>query len=68
MNREQVIALLRKQQGDRSLREFAEAIDVSAGYLSDIYCGYRAPGPSILRILDIEKQTVIEYKRVKGEK
>ena len=67
MNREQVIALLRKRQGSQSLREFAEALGVSAGYLSDIYCGNRAPGPAILRILGIEKTVTIEYEKKAGK-
>lgn len=67
MNREQVIALLRKRQGKMSLREFAAAFGISAGYLSDIYCGNRAPGPTILNMLGIEKQTTVEYKKAGGE-
>jgi len=68
MNRAQVIELLRKRQGKQSLREFAAALGLSAGYLSDIYCGNRAPGPSILAILGIEKTTTVEYERAKGNK
>jgi len=68
MNRAQVVELLRRMQAGRSLREFAENIGVSAGYLSDIYCGNRAPGPSILAILGIEKTTTVEYERAKRRK
>ena len=63
MNLEQVIALLRKRQGKQSLREFAAELGVSAGYLSDIFCGNRAPGATILDLLGIEKQTTIEYAK-----
>ena len=63
MDRAQVIERLRKRQGKQSLRDFAEAIGVSAGYLSDIFCGNRAPGPAILNILGIEKQTVTSYAK-----
>ena len=63
MTRSEVIELLRKKQSKRSLREFGASIGVSAAYLSDILCGNRYPGPSVLKALGIEKVTTTEYVR-----
>jgi transcriptional regulator with XRE-family HTH domain len=51
-----VIALLKKKQGKRSLREFARALGISAPYLSDIYLGRRRPGPAVLQHLGLHKE------------
>lgn len=61
MTREQVVKLLRKQQGKQSLRAFAAILDVTPAYLSDIYRNRRDPGPKILNLLEIDKQTTTEY-------
>ena len=42
---------MKSKQGNRSLREFATSLGVSAAYLSDIYLGNRAPGPKVARAL-----------------
>ena len=47
MGVDEFIKLMKSRQGNRSLREFARALNVSAAYLSDIYLGNRLPGPAI---------------------
>jgi transcriptional regulator with XRE-family HTH domain len=54
----EVIEALKARQGDRSLRQFAEELGVSAAYLSDIYLGKRQPGEKVLKQFGITKSTV----------
>lgn len=65
LTRAQVNSLLRERQGDKSLRKFAEEIDLSAAYLSDVYRGNREPGPKLLRLVKVKriKKTTIEYRK-----
>jgi len=59
-----VVDLLRLRFKGSSLREIAKEIEVSASYLHDVLHGRRAPGPTILNYLQLEKievRTVI-YK------
>ena len=62
IDREHVNELLKRKQGDRSLRSFAVQIGVSAAYLSDIYRGNREPGPKILKLLKVRKIKTISYR------
>lgn len=50
----EIITLLRKQQGERSLSEYAKIIGVSKQYLCDLYQGRREPGPKVLAFLRLE--------------
>lgn len=58
MNQEQVIDLMKRRQGQRSAKEFAEELGISPQYLSDIYLSRRDPGPAVLEKLGIERETV----------
>jgi transcriptional regulator with XRE-family HTH domain len=58
--REDVLDMLKKKQGDRSLRRFAEELEISAAYLSDIYRGNRRPGKSVLLHLGLAEQEPAE--------
>ena len=58
LTREAVIERLKVAQGERSLRQFAIEIGVSAAYLSDIYLGKRSPGNKILKHLGIARNPV----------
>jgi len=64
MTQENVVEMLRKKQGKRSLREFARDLGISAPYLSDIYKGRRNPGPTILEQFGLRKEVTIstEYR------
>lgn len=50
---EDVIGMLKKKQGERSLRQFAIELGISAAYLSDIYRCNRRPGKAVLRQLGL---------------
>jgi transcriptional regulator with XRE-family HTH domain len=68
MTREQAIAILRKQQGVWSLRQYAEHLGVSAAYLSDVYLGRRDLGPKLLKPLGLRKikTSTIVYEKGKS--
>jgi hypothetical protein len=66
MSDEQVIAVLKARQGDKSVREFARELNVSAAYLSDVYLGRRAPGPKILSPLGYKRVRTITTTIVKA--
>ena len=57
LTKKQLIEALRKMQGDRTAKDFAASIGVSQAYLSDVYHGRREPGPAILGLLGLQKQT-----------
>jgi len=61
---EEVIRIIRAGQGDRSLRDYAREIGISAAYLSEIYAGTRSPGRKCLVYFDITKKrtVMIEYE------
>lgn len=61
MSKEEFIQLLKKKQGERSLREFATSLNISAAYLSDIYLGNRDPGRKIAKAVgfDYVRTTVV---------
>ena len=67
LTRTQVVDLLRKWKGKKSLRVFGREIGVTAAYLSDVFRGNREPGPTILNLLGIERtkttETTYEKKR-----
>jgi hypothetical protein len=56
VTQEEIIDLLKKEQGDRSLREFAPIFKVTAGYISDIYNHRRRPGLKVLKYFGIVKK------------
>ena len=58
--RSEINEMLRKRQGDRSLREYAKTIDMSVAYLSDVLRGNREPGPRILKMLKLRKRKTTE--------
>ena len=45
----EAVNLLRKKQGDRSLRQFARDLGVSKSYLSEVFSGGRNPGEKLLK-------------------
>ena len=68
MKHEEAVAVLKKKQGDLALRQFAQTLDVSAAYLSDIYRGNRQIGRKILRQAGMAKTVtvLVDYQRVKA--
>lgn len=59
---EQVIDFLKKQQGERTQREFAEEIGITSAYLSDLYLRRRDPAEKVLGKFGITRKTVYELK------
>jgi hypothetical protein len=62
-NRIEVNEMIRRLQGDRSLRGFARDLKLSAAYLSDILRCNREPGPRLLDMLKLKrvKETTVRY-------
>jgi transcriptional regulator with XRE-family HTH domain len=56
--KEDVVEQLRKEQGERSLREYASAIGVSAANISLVYTGKREPSKKLLDHLDLERKEI----------
>lgn len=46
---EDVIAMMKKKQGDSSLRSFAGSLGVTPAFVCDIYKGRRLPGEMIAK-------------------
>lgn len=65
LTQEQVVQMMRKRQGTRTAKEFAEELGISPQYLSDIYGGKREPGPSVLDALKLERGLI--YKPTVAE-
>lgn len=61
---DEVIGMLKKEQGAKSLREFAGVIGITPGYLCDLYKGNRTPGETILSRFGLAKKTVTLYEKV----
>ena len=56
---------MRKRQGERTAKEFAEELGISPQYLSDIYCGNRELGPAVLEALKLQRNVI--YKPTQAE-
>ena len=67
--REDVVQMLKRRQGTRRAKYFAEELKVSAPYLNDVYAGNRPPSQKILAFLGLgrEKTTVTTYFELNGE-
>jgi transcriptional regulator with XRE-family HTH domain len=65
MSKDQLIQVLKEEQDRLGLNQaaFARRLRVSRQYLSDIYLNKRAPGPTILKYLGIEKTVNFEVKK-----
>jgi transcriptional regulator with XRE-family HTH domain len=64
MTKYQVIQLLKQNQGTQTQEKYAEKLDITPAYLSDLYMGRRSPGKKILDKLGLRKE--ISYKRKEG--
>jgi hypothetical protein len=62
---EQVLRMLRQSQGDRTAKEFAGVIGISAQYLSDVYSRRRLPGPIVLSHLNLERSQLLYQQKGK---
>lgn len=64
LTRDDVIALLKAKQGDRTVTAFAEEFGVSTAYMSDVLRGNRSLGPGILGPLGLVAETEVTYRKV----
>jgi len=53
-----VLEMLKRKQGDKSMRKFAIELGISAPYLWDIYKGQRLPGPAVLEKLGLARKNI----------
>lgn len=67
MKRSDVIRMLRRRQGSRSLRTFAAELGCSPSYLSDLYRSRRDPGPMVLQWLGLKREATVEYRSKEDE-
>lgn len=59
-----VIGLMKRKQGNRTMRGFSRDLGLSVAYLSDFYHGRRLPGPKILNHLGMDKvETELMYRK-----
>ena len=64
LSSDDVIGLMKRKQGTRTMRGFSRDLGLSVAYLSDFYHGRRMPGPAILKHLGVEKvETELMYRR-----
>ncbi len=63
--KDDVVEMLKKEQGERSLRTYAKEIGCSATYLSKTYRGERPPGPMLLDRFGLEEKKVTTVTYVK---
>jgi hypothetical protein len=63
LTEDDILDIMKAEQGSQSLRVFAAKMGVSAAYISDIYRGRRHPGAKVLDYFGIGKtsQIVVEY-------
>jgi transcriptional regulator with XRE-family HTH domain len=57
---EELIAEMKKMQGERQAQEFAEELGISHSYLSRIYKGKTDPGETVLEKLNLKKRVFYE--------
>lgn len=54
---EELLAIMKRVQGDKTLTEFATDLDVSKQYLSNVYNRHKEPSERILGKLGFTRQT-----------
>jgi transcriptional regulator with XRE-family HTH domain len=57
---QELIAEMRKIQGDRLAQDFAQELGISHSYLSRIYAGRTDPGELVLKALGLQKRVFYE--------
>jgi transcriptional regulator with XRE-family HTH domain len=54
---EELLAIMKRVQGDKTLTQFAEALDVSKQYLSNVFNRHKEPSERLLGKLGFVRQT-----------
>lgn len=57
---DEFLKLLKSKQGDQLAKQFAQDLNVSASYLSDVYNGRREPGSKILKAVSASRRAVYD--------
>lgn len=60
LTRDDLIAMMKRKQGKRTAKQYAEELGVSAGYLCEIYLGRRNPGDRILSQFGLTERVIYE--------
>ena len=60
MTLDDVLRMMKRQQGDRSQYALAQELGVSNQFLTDIFKGRRAPGEKLLSALGLTQRTIYE--------
>ncbi len=68
MTLEEFLEFLKEQQGDQSLRSFAQNIGVSPSYLSRVYSGDLEPGVGITSAVKTTRNAVYSVETTEEEK
>ena len=71
MTLEEFLEFLKKQQGDRTDKQFADSLGVSPQYLCDVYNNRRVPGKGIASAVNATRSlvyTVIPTERKEEKK
>lgn len=53
----ELIAIMKRVQGDRTLTQFAEELEISKQYLSNVYNRHKEPSERLLGKLGFTRQT-----------
>jgi hypothetical protein len=54
---EELIAIMKRVQGEKTLTRFAAELDLSKQYLSNVYNGHKEPSERLLHKLGFTRQT-----------
>jgi transcriptional regulator with XRE-family HTH domain len=60
MTHYKMVEVLKKKQGELSLRQFAQKLGLSAAYLSDVYRGNRQAGRRLLKLTGMHKIVTVK--------
>ena len=58
---EELLALMKKIQGEKTNTEFAADLGISKQYLSDLYNGRKIPSDTVSGVLGFEQKVVTRY-------
>jgi hypothetical protein len=54
---EELLAIMKRVQGEKTLTEFAAELDMSKQYISNVYNGHKEPSERLLKKLGFTRQT-----------
>jgi hypothetical protein len=57
----ELLALMKKIQGEKTNTEFAAELGISKQYLTDMYSGRKAPSTTVSSQLGFQQQTITRY-------